>query len=329
MVDPIWGWVAQTAAMGHPVVGSYRDQKLAEIVFFRARKKIITRKHCANHVENINRHCIIFKEKKYIEDPTLWSNARSIRSIIVIQSSFYERSTRESFFIKKFCSQGPTLIWRLNSSLRRTTQAIDRNSSFHSERSQLRLRYYHPIVILRAFDPKVFFHQEKLFRVPKWKIFHHEGQQRDAQDFRVGFSSPAELKSVVKRLQQINAKWWWHELALIREIRLKATEKWTGRDLLNFVICHAEKDATTSGFIFEETEFGGCEYFETGTAGGKQKKAQPRFFRIGSTISNVAVADQAKLCAAIRGSPSAWIKDLGISADASFYRVKASSIILS
>ena len=131
----------------------------------------------------------------------------------------------------------------------------------------------------------------------------------------------------MNRLQSINTKWRWHELALIREIGLEATEKWPGRDLLNFVVGHA-KDTTTSGFIFEGTKFGGCDYLETATD-GKQKKAQPRFFRIGATLSNVGVADQGKLCAAIRGSPSARIKDLGISADASFYRGKASSIILS
>ena len=71
----------------------------------------------------------------------------------------------------------------------------------------------------------------------------------------------------------MNTKCLWHEVALIREIGLEATEKWPGRDLLNFVVGHA-KDTTTSGFIFEGTKFGGCDYLETATD-GKQKKAQP------------------------------------------------------
>jgi len=73
--------------------------------------------------------------------------------------------------------------------------------------------------------------------------------------------SSASLKSAAKRLQDLNTKWWWHELALVENIGLEGTETSTARELLASVLAHAE-DTSPPSFACEKQLYGAAEQFQ-------------------------------------------------------------------
>jgi hypothetical protein len=128
----------------------------------------------------------------------------------------------------------------------------------------------------------------------------------------------------VKRLQSINNKWWWHELALIAEIGLEDSENATGgqrssyRILLTEVVFLARKDGGDK-FHCEEQKHGGMETFTSATGeGGLRTKVstRPRYYRLLSNkqdsncrIPSIQMKEQNLLLSYIQGTGGARIKD--------------------
>jgi hypothetical protein len=59
-------------------------------------------------------------------------------------------------------------------------------------------------------------------------------------------------------------KWWWHELALVKEIGLEGKETATARELLASVVAEA-KEMAPSSFTCKEQRYGAAEEFVTTT----------------------------------------------------------------
>jgi hypothetical protein len=66
---------------------------------------------------------------------------------------------------------------------------------------------------------------------------------------------------VIKKPVNINTRWWWHELPLIKKIRLEGTETTTARELLASVVAEALVTAP-SYFACEKQVYGATEEFE-------------------------------------------------------------------
>ena len=119
---------------------------------------------------------------------------------------------------------------------------------------------------------------------------------------------------MVKRLQSLNTKWWWHELALVGKIGLEGSETSTARELLALVVSQAEATAPSS-FACEKQAYGTVEQFQTAPAIRQMKlvvSSRPRYFLVGNVRGpneRITMQQQNQLLNAIQGKKAARIKD--------------------